>query len=617
MPDRRRQRHQRTRQDAGVRDDPVGASNRDEVRPKAPPPEMTRPERQGGSGVSYAEPKEYEAVTIMPDKEAPSEPQKYRRREVISNWSRYEELPPDDEPEDGEDYMIGEDFSKILEQQANSADGGFFKMKGEKMWDDTEISILTSHGLGALNVADLVAAFNTIPLHVQLNIPEEALPKRVVKHYVNLAEDHLKLYKPSSGYADCMDINEKILQSLKISEDEPLTLVNDEAADDRQGCKNAVDVALTLSSEFAPEPDDVDLDTLIREPSPEKRPSPVKEMKRRVKETTPVKEFSPAKEYSPMRDFKPVKDVSPIKDFSPVKEFSPIRDISPVKEVSPFREISPLKEPSPFKETSPFKEISPLKDINPIQDASFMKEVSPLKEISPMREIPQVSNETNPVTEEPKVEDMPKVETEVTHAPKERRRGRREANTSAQNKKSENEKPKEFVRDKSPKEKVKEKSPREKRKEKGPKEQVKEKSPREQVKEKSPREQVKEKSPREQVKEKSPWEQVKEKSPKETNLIIPDFSVPKKMENNDSPMEFNFGLLRASASALSESKKTAKDEKKEFELPPLKLEVKEESVPEGPVIDLDAPVKAEKPVLLLSKTEADDLEDWLDSVLDD
>lgn len=53
----------------------------------------------------------------MPDKEAPSEPQKYRRREVISNWSRYEELPPDDEPEDGEDYMIGEDFSKILEQQ--------------------------------------------------------------------------------------------------------------------------------------------------------------------------------------------------------------------------------------------------------------------------------------------------------------------------------------------------------------------------------------------------------------------------------------------------------------------------------------------------------------------
>ncbi|ROT72194.1 hypothetical protein C7M84_009437 [Penaeus vannamei] len=550
MPDRRRQRHQRTRQDAGVRDDPVGASNRDEVRPKAPPPETTRPERQGGSGVSYAEPKEYEAVTIMPDKDAPSEPQKYRRREVISNWSRYEELPPDEELEDGEDYMIGEDFSTILEQQANSADGGFFKMKGEKMWDDTEISILTSHGLGALNVADLVAAFNTIPLHEKLNIPEEALPKRVVKHYVNLAEDHLKLYKPSSGYADCMDINEKILQSLKISEDEPLTLANDEEADDRQCSKNAVDVALTLGSEFAPEPDDVDLDTLIREPSPEKRPSPVKEMKRRVKETTP--------------------------------------------------------------------------------EASFMKEVSPLKEISPMKEIPQVSNETNSMTEEPKVEEMPKVDSEVTHVPKERRRGRREANASAQNnKKSENEKLKE-VRDKSPKEKVKEKSPREKRKEKGHKEHVKEKSPREHVKEKSPREHVKEKSPREQVKEKSP-QQVKEKSlqqqvkemihkeqVKETNLIIPDFSMTKKADNNDSPMEFNFGLLRASASALSESKKTVKDEKKEFQLPtPLKLEEKEESVPEGPVIDLDEPVKAEKPVLLLSKTEADDLEDWLDSVLDD
>lgn len=73
---------------------------------------------------------------------------------------------------------------------ANSTDVGFFKMKGEKMWDDTETGILTSHGLGALNVADLVAAFNTIPLHVQLNIPEEALPVRSFLLYCSQGQWH-------------------------------------------------------------------------------------------------------------------------------------------------------------------------------------------------------------------------------------------------------------------------------------------------------------------------------------------------------------------------------------------------------------------------------------------
>lgn len=41
-------------------------------------------------------------------------PPKYRRREVISNWLRYEEIPSDDEPTEGEDYLLGEDFSQVI-----------------------------------------------------------------------------------------------------------------------------------------------------------------------------------------------------------------------------------------------------------------------------------------------------------------------------------------------------------------------------------------------------------------------------------------------------------------------------------------------------------------------
>lgn len=54
----------------------------------------------------------------MPDKEV-AEPQKYHRPGVLSNWSRYEEVPTD-KIEEGEDYLIGEDFSFVLEQQGQN-----------------------------------------------------------------------------------------------------------------------------------------------------------------------------------------------------------------------------------------------------------------------------------------------------------------------------------------------------------------------------------------------------------------------------------------------------------------------------------------------------------------
>ena len=43
-------------------------------------------------------------------------------------------------------------------------------------WGENDPNILENHGLGALSLVDLVSAINTIPLHVQLNIPEDSLP---------------------------------------------------------------------------------------------------------------------------------------------------------------------------------------------------------------------------------------------------------------------------------------------------------------------------------------------------------------------------------------------------------------------------------------------------------
>ena len=49
------------------------------------------------------------------DKEE-SEPPKYKRRQVLSNWSRYEEIQAEEDAiDEGEDYLIGEDFSNVLQ----------------------------------------------------------------------------------------------------------------------------------------------------------------------------------------------------------------------------------------------------------------------------------------------------------------------------------------------------------------------------------------------------------------------------------------------------------------------------------------------------------------------
>lgn len=71
---------------------------------------------------------------------------------------------------------------------ANSG-GGFLQLKGESSWEDDEASILTSHGLGVLHVADLVCAISTLPLYTQLNMPEESLP---VSNFSQLPPLHMK-----------------------------------------------------------------------------------------------------------------------------------------------------------------------------------------------------------------------------------------------------------------------------------------------------------------------------------------------------------------------------------------------------------------------------------------
>lgn len=70
------------------------------------------------------------SVTIMESKRLDDAPPvdeleettaRYKRRALMSNWSRYD-LPNqhDDDFDDGTDYMIGEDFSEVIANQSKS-----------------------------------------------------------------------------------------------------------------------------------------------------------------------------------------------------------------------------------------------------------------------------------------------------------------------------------------------------------------------------------------------------------------------------------------------------------------------------------------------------------------
>ncbi|CAL4125607.1 unnamed protein product, partial [Meganyctiphanes norvegica] len=333
MPDRRRDRQKRIRQEAGSGTTPAEAEIAKPPEPEKPEwrrqtTPIVRQEVNNAPGIAYKE-KQYEKVHIPSVEPPPESTQKYRRREVLSNWSRYDDLPPEDDGDtiyEGMDYMMGEDFSTIL-QQYSGGSSAHMKLKGESLWDEAENNILAAHGLGALRINDIVSAINTLPLQIQCSIPEDQLPKSCIEFYNQMADDNRKVYKPNTELNDFdvnekileslrlggsgvpninmkingngHDINQKILESLKINEDDPLPL-EDEVTAENVPTKSAVDVALSLSSAFEPEPEDVDLDELIRERSPEKQETPEPETvklssKEASRETTPAlsKESTP------------------------------------------------------------------------------------------------------------------------------------------------------------------------------------------------------------------------------------------------------------------------------------------------------------------------------------
>lgn len=104
------------------------------------------------------------------DDEVSTSSSQYARRNISSNWTKYELPSSSGEEEDelsAQELMTGQDFTAVVENAAGGSDT-FFRLKSEKEWDEAQC--LFQNDLFSLDLKDLEAAVGCIPLDAQIDL---------------------------------------------------------------------------------------------------------------------------------------------------------------------------------------------------------------------------------------------------------------------------------------------------------------------------------------------------------------------------------------------------------------------------------------------------------------
>ncbi|XP_033734802.1 cell death regulator Aven-like [Pecten maximus] len=122
------------------------------------------------------------------DQESAQVHKTFKRREVVSNWARYEILPPDTETT----QKKGEDFVNLL----NTAGGtsSQFRFKEEEDWEEGE-SVCTDAKLLTIDPSDLAASFQCIPLYHRLGVDQDLFSAEQILEMEADAKEHTLQYQ--------------------------------------------------------------------------------------------------------------------------------------------------------------------------------------------------------------------------------------------------------------------------------------------------------------------------------------------------------------------------------------------------------------------------------------
>lgn len=116
----------------------------------------------------------------------------FRRRKIVSNWDRYQSLPPEIEDENLSE--IGADFGKLLSQTADALSQ--FRFKDEKEWEEDKT--LLSSSFVALDCEALANSLQCLPLNERLGLDATLFSDEQIEDFAAEAEKSRMLYNPDS-----------------------------------------------------------------------------------------------------------------------------------------------------------------------------------------------------------------------------------------------------------------------------------------------------------------------------------------------------------------------------------------------------------------------------------
>ncbi|XP_072940960.1 uncharacterized protein [Epargyreus clarus] len=247
---------------------------------------------------------------------------KYKKKEIQSNWAKYE-MPVETYEDIDEQENMGADYEKLIE--ASVSTGGHFQFKHEKSWD-TESGPSLYDKYFDINMDLLTLAISTIPFYERNSIDQSLFNENdIVSMNHRATKFKQKYYNDKKFNTPELEAQDKILKSLSSQTDKQDMVKNDASKDFKTDDHAIREKPLDLINTTL----DKNIENIMKlekEPIPAIA-SPVKEIKVTKQVEKETKDLKQVEEI----DFRP--NVNKTSSFSsPIKE---IKELKQVKEVIP------------------------------------------------------------------------------------------------------------------------------------------------------------------------------------------------------------------------------------------------------------------------------------------
>jgi len=152
---------------------------------------------------------------------------KYAKRNITSNWTKYELPSSDDDEDESSQTRTGADFDYVM-ASAQGAES-HFRLKSEKEWENHNENVSElSEEFFSLDLTELERSVSSIPLHLQVCLAEEEFDRDMLDRLVRKAEAVREGSLAASAQVEEV-VSQKILDILNIGKtDKPKELLTHE-----------------------------------------------------------------------------------------------------------------------------------------------------------------------------------------------------------------------------------------------------------------------------------------------------------------------------------------------------------------------------------------------------